>query len=122
MNTALSQITEYFDEQIAACGQRNRNLLVDGRRDEATFEKIKSNIYDIFRTVYRVACQTCGEDLPAVKAFFTLRLQQIPAPWRVSYENAKNHNDTEKMHLEQLKLDTVAQIQQDLSKIWEAQA
>lgn len=122
MNTALSQITEYFDEQIAACGQRNRDLLADGRRDEATFEKIKSNIYDIFRTVYRVACQTCGDNLPAVKAFFALRLQQIPTPWRVSYENAKNHNDTAKMHLEQLKLDTVAQIQQDLAKIWEAQA
>ena len=46
----VSMLNSYFEGQIALCGQRNKELLADERMDEATFEKVKANVYDIFRT------------------------------------------------------------------------
>lgn len=119
METTQEQLKKYFDQQISLCDLRYRELFADGRVDEATFEKVKGNIYDIFRTVFSVAVDTCKADPGQIPAFFMERLDHIPDNWRASYEKAKEHNDTAKMHMEQLKLDIVAQIRENFEKIWE---
>lgn len=118
MDEKLSNFSDYFETQIALCNRRREVLLADGRADEATFEKVRANIYDIFRTVLSVAVQHCEGQPDAVGQFFLLRLQNIPESWESAYENAKTHNDTEKIYLEQLKLDTVAQIRERFTDIW----
>lgn len=115
----IAKLNAFFDAQIAACAQSHRELLADGRGDEAVFEKVKSNIYDIFRTVLSVGTKTCANDPDALKSFFFLRLERIPADWVAAHEKAAAHGDTQKMHLEQLKLDTVAQIKEKFLEIWE---
>lgn len=119
MNEKQSKFQDFFEEQIALCEQRSNRLLADGRGDEATFEKIKGNIYDIFRTVLTVAVKTCTDDTETVGEFFRLRIEQIPLSWEQSYEKAKTHNDVSKMHLEQTKLDVVQQIKEEFTRIWE---
>ncbi len=118
MDEKLSNFSNYFETQIALCNRRRDALLADGRADEATFEKVRANIYDIFRTVLSVAVQHCEGHPDAVGQFFLLRLQNIPESWEAAYESAKSHNDTEKICLEQLKLDTVAQIRERFTDLW----
>ena len=47
----ISKLNSWFEEKIALCSKHNQELNMDGRTDEAIFEKVKANIYDIFRTV-----------------------------------------------------------------------
>lgn len=119
MKEKQMQFQNFLEEQIALCEHRCNQLLADGREDEATFEKIKGNIYDIFRTVLAVAVKTCADDAEAVGTFFSLRIEQIPLSWEQAYEKAKAHNDVSKMHLEQTKLDVAKQIKEEFKRIWE---
>ena len=55
MDGKLSALNGYFEEQIRLCAERREALLADERGDEANFEKVRSNVFDIFRTVLSVA-------------------------------------------------------------------
>lgn len=115
----VSKLNSYFEEQIAMCDRRNKELIADDRTDEATFEKVKANVYDIFRTILSVAVKTGKGDPDAVRRFFVLKTEQIPSSWVTAYEKAKQHNDAVKMRLEQIKLDAVGEIKENFAKIWE---
>ncbi len=115
----VTQLNSYFDEKIRICGQRNKELLADERIDEATFEKVKANMYDIFRTILSVAVETCKGDPEAIRCFFMLRAEQIPSNWAAAYDKAKQHNDAVKMQIEQIKLDTIGEIKNQFIEIWE---
>ena len=115
----VSGLNVWFEEKIGLCGQRNRELNEDGRADEVVFEKVKSNIYDVFRTVLSVAMKTSSGDADAVRTFFVQRAEQIPAGWAAALEKAKEHNDIVRMQTEQIKLDTVQEIREAFARIWE---
>ena len=119
MDQRISMLNSWFDERIALCGQRNQELNMDGRTDEAVFEKVKANIYDVFRTVLSVAVKTGSGNADAVKTFFVQRTEQIPAGWAAALEKAREHDDTVRMQTEQIKLDTVQEIREKFTKIWE---
>ena len=115
----VSKLNSWFDERIALCGQRNQELSMEGRTDEAIFEKVKANIYDVFRTVFSVAVKNGSGNADAVKTFFVQRTEQIPAGWAAALEKAREHDDTVRMQTEQIKLDTVQEIREKFTKIWE---
>lgn len=115
----ISKLNRYFEEQIAMCSQRNKELIADDRTDEATFEKVKANVYDIFRTILSVAIKNSKGDSDAVKIFFVEKIEQIPSSWVDSCEKAKQHNDVVKMSVEQIKLDTISEIKEYFEKVWE---
>lgn len=119
MEQKISALNSYFEEQISQCGKRSRELLADGCADEAAFEKVRGNMFDIFRTVLSVAAEQSKGDTDAVQSFFALRLEQIPASWATSYDKAKEHNDTEKMRVEQIKLSAIEEIKATFARIWE---
>ena len=115
----ISKLNGYFDKEISLCEQRSKNLLADDRADEAAHEKIKANVYDIFRTILSVAVKTGKGDPEAVSRFFFLKIQQIPSNWTTAYDQARQHDDTAKMQVEQIKLDTAARIRETFTTIWE---
>lgn len=115
----VSKLNDYFEGQIALCGQRNKELLADERMDEATFEMVKANVYDIFRAILSVAVKTCKGDPDAVQRFFVQKAEQIPSSWSAAYDKAKQHNDAVKMCLEQVKLDAIGEIKENFAMIWE---
>ncbi len=119
MNEKVSWLYAYFDMEIAQCHQRGKELLADDRRDEATFEKVRANVYDLFRTVFSVAEKTGKGDMEAVKRFFLLKMEQIPSNWAAAYDQAKQHNDAVRMQLEQIKLDTMHEIKNRFNELWE---
>ena len=116
-----NQITTYFEEKIAACQAAVAALTADNRADEAIFEKIRMNVFDIFRTVYNAGAKASGGDEEKRLNFLRERLKEIPSNWEASYENALRHGDSERIHIERLKLDTVAQIKQKVLE-WREEA
>lgn len=115
----VSEMNRWLDEKTAMCSKRNQELNEDGRADEAIFEKVKANIYDVFRTVLSVAVKTGNGDEDAVKDFFVQRAEQIPAGWAAALEKAREHNDIARMQTEQIKLDTIHEIRDEFARIWE---
>lgn len=111
-----NQITTYFDERIAACQAAVAALSADNRADEAVFEKIRMNMYNIFRSVYNAGAQVCGDDQCKRLDFLLNRLEKIASDWQAAYDNACKHGDTERMHIEQLKLETVEEIRKSFLK------
>ena len=99
----------YLEERIAACRQKEAALVADSRADEAVFEKIRANVYEIFLTIWNMGR---GED------FFREKLEAIPKNWQAAYDRAKTHEDIAAMTLEIVKLDTAKEIMEE----WEARA
>lgn len=115
----VNKMNGWFEEKIALCNRRNRELNKDERADEAIFEKVRANIYDVFRTVLSVAVKTGNGNADAVKSFFVQRAEQIPAGWAAALEKAREHHDTVRVQTEQIKLDAVHEIREEFAKIWE---
>ena len=118
MQEKIIQMNAYFAAKIAACEQRRQELQKDSRADEAAFEKIKSNVYEIFRTVLSAAVTAGQGNEGTVRDFFLKKTEQIPANWRTAYEKAVQHDDAKTMQIEHVKLDTLAEIQNAFQEIW----
>lgn len=82
------------------------------------FERIRANVYDIFRTVLAAADKACGGDEEKVRRFID-RLENIPSAWAASYENAVKHYDAVKMQIESIKPGAVAEIREYFNRISE---
>lgn len=119
MNGQQRKFEVYLDKQIAACKRRSQLLAEDDRMDEGNFEKVRANVYEIFKTILSVAERVCGGDEPAKRDFFLEKAEQIPASWAASYERAEQNGDVEKMHIERIKLDTIREIKDMCMRIWE---
>ena len=119
MKQKIETFTAYLDDAIAHCAEQEKALIADERKDEAIFEKIRANVYNIYRTILGVAVQNCGEDADKIRERFMKQLEHIPASWNASYEAAKQHNDAAKVQIEEIKLAVVQEIKTEFAKIWE---
>ena len=119
MKQKIETFTAYLDDAISRCTEQEKALIADERKDEAVFEKIRANVYNIFRSVFGVAVNTCGEDADKVRDFLLKQIDHIPASWHASYEAARQHNDTAKVQIEEIKLAVVQEIKAEFTKIWE---
>ena len=112
------EMIQYFETRIADCKTQEQLLTADDRADEAVFAKIRTNVWDVFRTVFSAAVKSCGSDDEKTEQFFLAKTQQIPQNWRASLQKAEEHGDTEKAHLERIKLDTADEVTTAFQKIW----
>lgn len=119
MNEKQRKFELYLDEQITECRQRSELLAADERMDEGNFEKVRANVYEIFKTILSAAEKVCGKDDGARKRFFLQKTDEIPANWTTSYEEAKKQGDVEKVYIESIKLDTAREIKEMCMQIWE---
>lgn len=119
MNEAIKRMNAYFAAQTARCAQREKALLADDRGDEANFEKIQANVYDIFRTILSVAQQESGGDEAAARRFFAAKLKTIPANWYAAYTQAESHGDAVRAQIERVKLDALREIEAQFAAEWE---
>ena len=101
----MESLHTFLTEQAAACKERAAALTADDRRDEAVFEKIRGNVYEIFSAVLNTA-----KNQPEPMVFFRRQLDAIPANWEAALEKAKAHGDEAKAHTELLKLEAVRAI------------
>ena len=119
MEQKLSRLNDWFAAQIELCEQRGQALLADDRADEASFERVRANVYDIFRTVLSAAAKACGNDEDAVRSFFLRRLAVIPSGWADAGEKARQHGDPVRVQIDTVKLGAVSEIRNRFAAVWE---
>lgn len=112
----MEHLIKFLEARICKCRERAAELEKDFRKDEAVFEKVRENVYDIFKTVLHVANAQHGRDEAAVRLFFESRLNQIPAAWAASLEKARLHGDENKALIEEIKLAAVSDIKAALEE------
>ena len=113
-----NKMFDFLNNKVLACNEKCNNLQLEGRKDEANFEKIKSNVYGIFHTMLTVAINT-AKDNEGVYTFFMDKIKHIPLNWETSYKKAMEYEDAEKIHIEGIKLEIVSEIKDTFVAIWE---
>lgn len=111
-----AQFKEYLTAQITACASEEKRLNAEGRKDEAVFARIRGNVFDIFRTVLAAGARMAAKGQPA--DLLREKLDAIPKNWQESLENALAHGETEKAHIEKIKLEAAREIRERFEKIW----
>lgn len=107
----------WLAEQIDLCTRRRAALLADQRQDEANFEKIRENLYDVFRTIYTVAEKTHGADPQRSHLFFLNKLAEMQNTWLTALNQAESHGDGKRAHQERLKVDTARHVKEAFLRI-----
>ena len=105
----MESLHTFLTDRARACKENASALTADDRCDEAVFEKIRANVYEIFASVLTAAQRTAD---PA--SFFRARLEDIPASWETALEKARSHGDEKRAHTETVKLDVVRAIREKL--------
>ena len=101
---------EYIDKKIQELKNEEMVLGKEDRRDEANFVKIKINICEICKTLYNVSKK--GPKGQSAKEFFVQKLEKLSGEWNASKDKAKEHNDIEKVTIEELKLEVLNEVKQ----------
>ena len=107
----MESLHAFLTEQTALCKERAAALTADERADEAVFEKIRANVYEIFTAVLSTARKQ-----PEPTDFFRRQLTAIPANWEAALQKARANGDDVRAHTELLKLETVRAIRQRMEE------
>ena len=108
MNENVSKFYEWLVERKEQVLTEAKALSDDGRIDESNSLKARSNIYDICKAVCG-AVEKQAQDAPLKDAFVTA-FARLTAPWKISLEQAKAHDDSRKVMIEESKLSAVEEI------------
>ena len=76
------------------------SLLADGRKDDANFAKVRTNIYDVCRTVSQALINRPGAGTEAIRA----QLERVRTEWGIALEKAKQHDNISGIAVEETKL------------------
>ena len=108
----MKEFIAYLGSKVEEGKAETAALLADGRRDDANFSKIRTNIYDVCRTVTRVLSAKPGAGAGAVKA----QLERFRGEWSAALEKAKQHSNVSGIAVEETKLaalgDVIAHFQE----------
>lgn len=120
MEQKKEQFLTYLKQQNEECNIKARVLIEEERSDEAAFLKAKANIYDVFATLFTVSDKQAAGDEQKLKEEFIKKATNVPQSWKKSYELAKEHDDAEKILMEETKLAAVEDIMAKYREVWEA--
>lgn len=113
-NTPSAMFSAFLTEQVDACKAKEQNLLSKSRKDEANFEKIRTNIFELFQSVWSAANKSSENP----QRFFLKKLEKIPVNWQNSLEKAVQYDDAGKAHIETIKLEAAKEIKGAFQRIW----
>lgn len=107
----------YIDECTEKLLQEEKKLAASDRKDEANLVKIRINVYGICKIYFETESKNkSGKELQEV---YPQRLERLSEPWKISLEKAKEHEDTKKAVIEEIKLETLEDIKNHFVKLWE---
>ncbi|CRZ35531.1 hypothetical protein DFR55_11521 [Herbinix hemicellulosilytica] len=120
MNKVKEKYLSFLNEKIEGYKRTVEAYKAEGRKDEAELERIKANLYELFKALFITDTkQLEGKDLSRYKdinlfADFLLRFDTIPANWKVFLEQAKENNDKVRQIIEETKLEIVMDLKEKL--------
>ncbi len=115
----MKRMIAWFDERITKSKSFRKSLLKEARRDEAEFEGISGNVYDIFRTVLLTGERLNPGNRSEQTRFFREKINQIPRNWEKAYRLAEEHGDFRRAQVEHVKLETANLIRAQFLSIQE---
>ena len=96
----MKEFITYLDGKIEESKAETAALLADGRRDDANFVKVRTNIYDVCRTVSLALVNRPGAGTGAVRA----QLERFRTEWGAALEKARQHDNISGIAVEETKL------------------
>ena len=102
----MDTFIKYLTEQIDAGKAETALLEKDGRRDDADFAKVRTNIYEVCRTVTNALADRPGAGPEAVKRQF----ENFRTIWGAALDNARKHGDARNIVIEEAKLSVLADV------------
>ena len=108
----MEELIIYLSSKIEECKAETASLLADGRKDDANFAKVRTNIYDVCRTVSQALLSRPGAGTGAIRA----QLDRFRSEWGAALEKAKQHDNINGIAVEETKLaaldDVIAHFQE----------
>ncbi len=102
----MGAFLNYLTEQIASGKAEIARLEEDGCRDDADFAKVRTNIYEVCKTVTNALINHPGAGPKAVKD----RFESFQASWGGALENARKHGNARNVVVEETKLQALADV------------
>ena len=96
----MKEFMAYLESKISEGKEEIITLEADGRKDDANFAKVRTNIYDVCRTISRTLADKPGAGIVAIKA----QLDRFRTGWNMALEKAKQHDDIKAVAVEETKL------------------
>ncbi len=112
----MNEFITYLSSKIEEGKSETAALLADRRTDDANFMKVRTNIYDVCRTVSRALAGRPGAGVGAVRA----RLERFRTEWSASLEKAKQHDNIGGIAVEETKLAALEDIIAHFQEVSEA--
>ena len=108
----MDDFIAYLDSRIEEGKTKTAELLAEGCRDDANLSKVRTNIYDICKTVSRALLNRPG----AVK----VQLERLHTEWSASLEKAKQYDNVNGIVVEETKLSALDDIIAHFQEVAEA--
>ena len=102
----MKEFIDYLTQQIEAGREEIAALEAEGRQDDADFAKVRTNIYDICRTVTNALADRPGFGPEAVKA----RLEHFETEWGAALDKAREHGDVRNTVIGETKLEALKDV------------
>lgn len=119
MNTSNAEaFTRFLDQRTDDVQKKIVHLNQDHRSDEANFEKIRANIFQVIKTVF-LAYQKTPRTEPELQALMDAKLTMFQETWTGFLETAREHNDEKRVLQEQVKLEAMKEIRQKFDQLRE---
>ena len=96
----MKEFITYLGSKIEEGKAETASLLADGRADDANFAKVRTNIYDVCRTVCQALMNKPGAGADAIRA----QLERFRTEWSAALEKAKLHDNVHGIAVEEIKL------------------
>jgi len=96
----MKEFIDYLGNRIAEGKAEIITLEADGRKDDANFARIRTNIYDVCRTVSLALADRPGAGIGAVRA----QLERFRTQWGAALEKARQHENIDAAAVEETKL------------------
>lgn len=102
----MDTFIKYLTEQIDAGKAETARLEENDCRDDADFAKVRTNIYEVCRTVTNALVGRPGAGPEAAKRQF----ENFRTIWGAALDNARKHGDARSIVIEEAKLNALADV------------
>lgn len=116
MNEKGKLFYEFLEEREALVLAEVNELAAQDRTDESNILKAKFNIYDIAKAVLGASSKSSSED--KLKEAFLKTFGNITGQWKRALEQAKTHDDSYKILVEEAKLSAVTEILDKVNELF----
>ncbi len=112
----MKEFIAYLESRVSEGKAEITALEAGGRKDDANFARIRTNIYDVCGTVSRALADRPGAGTGAVRA----QLERFRAGWSAALEKAKQHDNIKAAAVEETKLAALDDVVSHFPEVTEA--